>query len=192
MDSLSPVQPPRSHLLLLSTILVIVLLGSLYYYLKVSQSPWLQKISLSSFKKIISNQDSKVIENEMPVGIEPTPTPIPLPTGLQSYEFTHGAQVVGPKVAKIVYDPLTPSAGETQKVTLTAAYSVPITEVVLTIVSDHLITPHVLSLASGTNTNGTWTGSWVIDDTLNTRYAARTTLKSTIDTHDSAMWFRNQ
>lgn len=192
MVSLSPNDTPKSHILILSALLFVTILGSGYFYLNLTSPSSLKQISFTSLRNKMLTTKPTIIEDTSAQIEEPTPSIVPLPTGLQSYEFTHGAQVVGPKVAKIIYDPLTPSAGGTQKVTLTAAYSAPITDVVLTIVSDHLITPHTLSLTSGTTTDGTWTGSWVIDDTLDTRYAARTTLKSTKDTHDSAMWFRNQ
>lgn len=188
----------KFNLYILITALIITLTGSLYYYFLVS-SPEL----FTDFSKSVTNLKAKITtdktdKNEATPSIEvavATPNPSPtytLPLGPQTYEFTHGDNVKGPKPKSLTLSPLSPSKNANQQATIIASDNSPITNVTITIVSDTLVEIHDLDLSSGTNSDGTWTGSWALNDTIDNRYAARITLTSANGKYDSAMWFVNR
>lgn len=123
------------------------------------------------FANTISNKllrnSSSISTSEIPI----TPTIsansskiIPIKQGTETYNISQG-KTDGPKISKATVNPHDPKEGTKQTITVFANHTKPITWVKVTVYSDNKIDVHDLSLSSGTNLNGTWSGSWTISDT---------------------------
>jgi hypothetical protein len=115
---------------------------------------------------------------------------IHLPSGRQEYILSHGKNVTGPKPQTIIIDPLTPVTGETQTVTIVAQYNSPITEATITLFTDSDNHTYPLKLQSGTPTNGSWSGSWDMPESISSRYELKITLVSSTGNWINTMKFR--
>ena len=99
----------------------------------------------------------------------PTPTqkeistPRPIPHGKQTFSTWFGS-------TKGLIDPYDPPVGSSQVVQLQLTDSSGITDVQVIVTTDASCSSFPLSLSSGTNTNGIWTGSWVVDSTYDFVY----------------------
>lgn len=114
-----------------------------------------------------------------------------LPEGSQTYTFSHGSTVKGPKMSTLTIDPLTPEAGTTQTLKLTAAYSSTIKGAKVEVVTDNRRVEHILQRTAGTDTESTWEGNWILEDTYDYKYGFRFILTSDAETYDDYMWLRN-
>lgn len=104
--------------------------------------------------------------------VEPSPTAIPTPTRVPK-AIPHGSggftvsmgDAKGPRIGGGKIDPYDPTPGQQQRFSIDVAYTAPVTSVTVTVNTDSK-TPHTypLALASGTTLNGTWSGSWTIED----------------------------
>lgn len=187
----------KSHILLLSILLILVASSSLYYYLNTTSPELFKDFSsnfsdlqakISSFKKTTDSQDI-ALDN---LSSNSTPqTNYTLPPGEQVYEFSHGENVKGPKPKSLTLTPLSPREDRLQSASISISDSLPIKKITLTVVSDTLVTAHELTLTSGTEKDGIWSGSWSLNDTIDNRYAVRTTIIGDSGKYDSAMWFIN-
>lgn len=142
-----------------------------------------------------NNQQSTAQLAELNETPEPTHTPkptiIPLPEGSQTYNFSVGKDVVGPKISKLTIDPLTPQVANNQVVTLSASHTSRISSVTIEVITDNKSSRHTLTQKSGTDLEGTWEGSWTIDDAYDYNYGLRLILSSNQGTYDNTMWFRS-
>lgn len=184
----------RSLTLPLLIILILISAGGGYYYIK-STYPSLFKYTFETLKTTIIKSPSPVVDTTTN-NPEPTPTPnipkpsVKLPSGPQTYTFSHGELVKGPRISTITFTPLTPDPNSTQSVSLNATYQSDITKVIVEIITDNKSTRHELTRSTGSKNDGTWTGNWTIDDTYENRYGARLVLESSPDTYDNIMWFK--
>lgn len=126
-----------------------------------------------------------------------TPTPTPdlrpikeIPDGRQVYNVSHGNNVVGPKIQKIIIDPQTPAPKEKQTVTIVITNDSPLTEATAYIKTDNREVGHRLALIEGNLNNGTWSASWRITDTYDHTYSIRFDLKSPTGEYNNGMVFR--
>jgi len=94
----------------------------------------------------------------------PEECPVPLASGKQTYYVRTQNQ---PQIMQIDIDPLDAKIGETQTVTakIRDTNGNPITSVTGTAKTDNGSFSFFLSLVEGTDLNGTWQGSWVLEDT---------------------------
>ncbi|MEI8233009.1 MAG: hypothetical protein WCG44_04715 [bacterium] len=183
----------KSHLLPLIVALVVVLCGALFYYLQVSY-PFL----FASFSKRLTQPSEATTISPSPTAPQaptpsiPTPSKIPyiLPTGKQVYRFSHGDQVVGPKIQTLTFDPLDAPSGTKQTITLEIESASPMTDNSIIISTDNRAKTLKLKLTSGDTSTGTYSVSWTVDDTHDKVYAVRYILKSTTDTYDNTMYLR--
>lgn len=114
-----------------------------------------------------------------------------LPPGKQTYTFSHGNAVVGPKPMELTVDPLTPPVDGKQTVTITASHSADITTAAIFVTTDtKKDVKHSLTRIRGTPTAGVWQGAWTLDDTYEKIYTFRLYLTSAQDTYDENVWFR--
>ena len=108
----------------------------------------------------------------------PTPTPTAPPgAGTGTYFFSHNDT---PQFMRADLTPEIPRSGQSQSAVVTARDTTPgtpspITTVTATVMTDSESRQYPLTLTSGTNTNGTWTGSWTITGTINTVFEIRFT-----------------
>lgn len=114
----------------------------------------------------------------------------PIPEGKQVFRFSHGDQVVGPKIKTLEISEMKPEVGKNQKVTLEIKNETPINLVALTLVTDVKETKYVLKKIKGTETDGTWSVEWMIDDTYNYKYQIKFDLESASGNYQDAMVFR--
>ena len=132
--------------------------------------------------------------------VKPTPTPkpraectkvgTPLSKGFQSWKFSYGDGVKGPKIQTASIDTLTPPAGSTQTLTLTIKNGSPVTYATATVYTDNNSKSYDLALNKGTSSDGTWMGIWKIDDTTNCIYHIDFDLRSSTGNWTGALTFR--
>lgn len=127
----------------------------------------------------------------------PTPTPVvrgaPVPFavhGKQVYSVSRGSGSKGPDVAKVTVDPIDPKVGGTQMMSIKVTHTKPVKSVNVTLASDAKKKTTVLTLTSGTNTDGIWEGSWTIDDSIDYIYNATIEAKDGKDTAKIDIMFR--
>lgn len=196
-----PNRPPQSHLLVLLVVLVLVLSSSLYYYLRVT-SPEL----LTGFPDIIGTLKSRLVSlypsspspspqnqagpAQQDNNLAPSKPPYTLPTGSQTYRFSHGKDVTGPKVQVVTFDPLDPEVNSTQTITLEIESPTPLESAQITLTSDNQEKTLDLERTSGDALQGTYQTSWVVDDTFELTYAVHYLLLSENDKFDNTMYIR--
>lgn len=186
--SVEPNTSPKSRVSPLIIILVLVISGSLYYYLKTSYPTLFQSFS----PNITILQESPTPSETTTNSAINTPTPIPytLPSGEQKYSFNHGANVKGPKPTSITIDPLDPKIGDTQTLTLELSSDSPIISTMLSIITDNNQKNLTLQKISGDELNGTYKTSWQVDDPYENKYAFNYLFKSNTGTFDNTMYIR--
>ena len=113
-----------------------------------------------------------------------------LPSGSQTYRFSHGSEVKGPKISTVVIDPLDPQNGATQTITLDLESESPVTKVTIVIVTDKQEKNIDLKLIEGDSKKGKYGAAWQVNDTYDTKYAIRYDLRSETATYDETMFIR--
>lgn len=103
----------------------------------------------------------------------PTPTATYLKPGKESYIYSWGEGTTVPKMNYVDVDPHDPKKGQTQKVNVKFTHTSAISKVSLQLYSDNKSETYPMTMSEGTNVNGTWSGSWNIDDTVLYRYDLR-------------------
>jgi hypothetical protein len=146
---------------------------------------------ISSIQSIFAPKPTTTTaDNNVTASPTPKPTIIPLPEGPQSYRFSYGSEVVGPKISRLTVNPLTPEPGTNQTITIEAGHTTPITEVVVEVITDEETKTHKLSKSDGNELQGSWTGTWNINTPYNYQYGFHLVLKSSDSTYDNTMWLR--
>lgn len=186
-ESLPKVSGSRSLVLPLTLILLGVILGGGYFYLSTVYPAVFATIKELPQRLLSSRTDRNPAKSPSP---PPAGLVVSLPSGPQTYKFSHGKEVLGPKTSELTLDPLTPQNGQTQTLTLQASHTSPITSVSVEVITDNQTTPHALTQSSGDELDGTWSGSWTIDDSYDYTYGLRLMLSSADHNYDNTMWFR--
>lgn len=101
----------------------------------------------------------------------PIPTPKPIPTGKKTFSVMSGKKT-GPQFRTGAIDPYDPKKGSLQTISVSLVSIKPLTTVKLTMQTDTKSKEVVMSLTSGTATEGTWSGTWTVDDTYLYTYNA--------------------
>lgn len=154
--------PVRNLIPLISLCVLIILLGALaIFFEKVTNVSWMQDVAYTLLGKKNPNVLLPPTEPSAP-----TPTSSYLPPGKQTYAIS--SQSKGPKVSSITLEPLDIHKGDNQKISVKTSKSDNITEAIITIFSDKKKT--ILPLTYSENE---WTTSWIVNDTVNTRYIFR-------------------
>jgi hypothetical protein len=179
-----------TNLLLIFLLLIALGLGGYYYHLLHPE------FSISS---VVQSLVSTAPEDNSLTLTAPTtaPTPLPekkppyiLPTGAQTYRFSHGADVTGPKPQLVTIDPLDPQPGSTQTISVVIHSTSAVQSAVVIVGTDHQEKTLNLKLSSGDSLKGTYQGSWPVDDTYSQKYFLHYLLKSKTDTFDNTMYLR--
>jgi hypothetical protein len=154
--------PVRNLIPLISLCVLIILLGALaIFFEKVTNVSWMQDVAYTLLGKKNPNVLLPPTEPSAP-----TPTSSYLPPGKQTYAIS--SQSKGPKVSSITLEPLDIHKGDNQKISVKTSKSDNVTETIITIFSDKKKT--ILPLTYSENE---WTTSWIVNDTVNTRYIFR-------------------
>lgn len=113
-----------------------------------------------------------------------------LPKGSQSWAFSFGDGVTGPKIQTATIDTLTPRAGSTQNLTLTIKNQSPLTTARAFVYTDDRSQQYDLKLTKGSATDGTWSGLWRLDDTTDCTYHIDFDLRSPTGDWTGGLTFR--
>lgn len=116
--------------------------------------------------------------------------PYTLPSGIQTYRFSHGKDVVGPKIQTVVIDPLDPQPGATQTITLEIESESPMKSVVIVAATDNQEQTLNFKLTAGDSLKGTYQASWQLNDTYDAKYAFRYILTAEDSVFDNIMFLR--
>ncbi len=162
--------------------LFILLLGASFWpgkdYLKL-------KAFLAGFKKSAPAEISGGPAPDRSLGV-----PYTLPSGIQTYRFSHGEAVVGPKIRTVVIDPLDPAPGADQTITLELESESPVKSVVIIAATDNRKKTLNLKLISGDSLKGAYQASWQPNDTYDVRYSLRYILTAEDSIFDNTMYLR--
>lgn len=196
--------PVKSNLLFkIEMIIFVVLLGGIVFIswqlLSDETKKYLASVPDTIKSSFTKNKSDTPVDNESAPQESfsvpsPSPSPriiTPLPEGKQSYTLSHGNEVKGPRMSKLVIDPLTPGPGIEQTLLLTASHTSKITGAVVEVVTDSGREKHVLKKLSGSDIEGTWEGRWTLKDSYDYTYGFRFVLSSDTGTYDDYMWLRN-
>jgi hypothetical protein len=115
---------------------------------------------------------------------------LPLPKGFQSWQFSHGDEVKGPKIKTATIDTLTPPMGGSQTLTLTIKSDSPVTNATATVHTDSTSQNYPLELNKGSTTDGTWIGIWRINDSHDCVYHISFVLENQSESWTGALTFR--
>jgi hypothetical protein len=118
------------------------------------------------------------------------PTPKPLPTGKQTYNFSHGDKVVGPKPTQAIIDPIDPISGSQQSLTIILKDQLPLTSAQAIIKTDNQRLTLDLKLVSNSTTGEVWQVTWPVNDSYLNTYEIELSLKDTQNTFIGGLSFR--
>lgn len=94
-----------------------------------------------------------------------TSSPRPIPTGPKGFTVSQSDKNV-PQFGKGTINPYDPAKNANQTVTIGVKFGKPVTSVSAILKTDKKTSkPITFTLVSGTNTDGTWQGSWKMNDT---------------------------
>ena len=116
--------------------------------------------------------------------------PYTLPSGSQTYRFSHGEDVVGPKIKTVIVDPLDPQPDADQTITLEIESVSPVKSAVIIVATDNREKTLNLKLISGDSLEGAYQASWQVNDTYNARYSFRYILTAEDSIFDNIMYLR--
>jgi hypothetical protein len=112
-----------------------------------------------------------------------------LPEGEQSYSITHGEKIEGPKASGITFSPLSFKKGETQKISVTFPTSEIVSSAVIFFNTDSKEKQKVVLKKIDASGSAVWSGSWMPDDTVTTKYSANLYFVGPSGTYNSIMNF---
>jgi hypothetical protein len=159
-------------------VLIAVLLGIVYYLLS--------SMGLLSVQVDMPQSPG----NQQAAGPTPSPTPRPIAQGVQIYNMSHGPLMTGPKISEVKIDPFDPKMGQKQTVTVQIKHGSPITSVKARLDSDNKKTEYVFNKIEGSDTDGTWQGSWDTTDTHDYTYYLYFDLQSATGEFKGGLTFR--
>jgi LysM repeat protein len=123
----------------------------------------------------------------------PPPSPPPpscqdqYPSGAQTYT---GTTKTPPKIYQIVVDPLNVNYLASQTVSVSISDTNPITQVSGQAITDTKTVNFTLNLISGSQTDGVWQGSWVLQDSICQNYQISITAISDSGTSNVVLTFK--
>jgi hypothetical protein len=117
----------------------------------------------------------------------PTPTPRPLPAGKQTYRLSHGKDVIGPKPQTVTIDPLDPTKGAEQTITVIMSPQDPAASIAALLQTDHKNAG--ISFAPSSIPNE-WIGTWAADDSYLYTYYLKFTIHGASGTFEGGLRFR--
>lgn len=153
---------------------VIVLLFALIniFVYRYSQRMARQKLGFGIINKLSKESGLTPTPTSTPTPTpKPTPTPRPIPSGKKTFSVSSGKKT-GPQFRTGFIDPYDPKSGTGQTISISLVGSKPVTTAKLTMQTDTKSKEVVMSLTSGTASEGVWEGTWTVDDTYLYTYNA--------------------
>jgi len=177
---------PTVFLVFLAVLFVTLVLGGTYILLSPDVSP--KSLLEKLLKKEQLHQGIEVDKNIW----EPAKPPIkPLAHGKQTY-LVSGGKKGAPKPTEVVIDPLDPAQGATQSATVKvlAMEAGPVTKVSIQLITDSKNKIYPLQLTSGTDLDGIWGATWVMEDSYNYKYQMAIKAENAQDSWSVTLTFR--
>jgi len=186
---------PRRTLVLLAVLILLTITTLYLYFTKFSTSPLAYELTskqstLVAQVKSLFNPKSASTDADSTPTPNPTGSPKPLPTGKQVYRYSHGKDVVGPKLQVVTVDPFDPQSGDTILVTAEIKHDSPVTTATAILVTDNKTVTKEMKKVSGEDTNGTWEAKLKLDDTYLYTYQLNFELASDTDSYQGGMTYR--
>ncbi|OGD83312.1 hypothetical protein A2572_03575 [Candidatus Collierbacteria bacterium RIFOXYD1_FULL_40_9] len=110
-----------------------------------------------------------------------------LPEGDQTYAVSHGKNTTGPKMSQIIFEPLAFKNNEKQKIKIIFPEKEVVGSVVVFITTDNKENQKV-TFTKDSKTN-TWTGEWVTNDSVKSRYSAKIIAVGSSGEYNNIMYF---
>lgn len=141
----------------------------------------------NNYQKVVSSRGES-LENspESPI---PTPTRNPnykLPAGPQSYNFSHGDQVVGPRVTSVSFSPLAAEKDTKQSLSAVFPSSEKVTSAIFSFSTDTLSDQKV-DLKQKPDNPSIWEATWTMPDTTKNKYHVRLIFSGEKGVYDEVM-----
>jgi hypothetical protein len=111
-------------------------------------------------------------------------------SGEQTFQFSHGPKVTGPKPQQVSLNPIDPQQGQPITITLVLKNDSPITKADTVIHTDNDTQNQAMKLIEGDKTNGTWQLETKIKDTYLHTYKIYFDLQSTTGNYNSGLTLR--
>lgn len=146
--------------LLLLLLLILLSLLSYFYFGKIKFSTnksTSKSISLENQKKE-TDQVINQVKNYQ------------LPSGEQTYNLSHGIDVVGPKATQIIFNPLRAKRGEEQTISVTFPVTEKVTSAELSFNTDSVSNQKVSLQKTPDPKTNTWSATWEFGDNANSKY----------------------
>lgn len=159
---------------------VAVVLAAAFYFVWKSITPSVEEVTTNpDLPKEIGKIEITKSPTPKPKAT-PTPSPIPLkPDNGQkgTYQVGMGAHD-GPTITQVVFDPLDAKKGQTLSFTVKANFTSAISTLTGTLTTDHGSVDVTFSPSSGTATDGVWSGSVSLSDSVDYKYILTLTAKA--------------
>lgn len=134
------------------------LLSSLFFVLLISIGIYKKVTNVNSETAIQKNLDENRKEEEIITDyVEPEPYIKDIGTGIKTATFSHGDDVIGPKLQTVILDPIDPEInGDPQNIIATIKHDSDVTSAKVIVYTDENEISKALELIKGTLTDGTW------------------------------------
>lgn len=152
-------------------------------------------ILLSVIGFILTQQISRRLSQTIAPSPSLSPSPSPcvasrIPVGKQVYRYSHGKDVVGPKLQVVTLDPNDPQEDQRISITAEIKHDSPVTNATLYLVTDNKTVEEKMKLISGEPNNGIWATEIEINDTYLCTYELNFDLQSETGNYLGGMVFR--
>lgn len=142
----------------LFVVMLVLVFGGLYFYAQSTEAPNVPDIPDISDNPNVPNIPGTPIKT-------PEQTYVPAPSDRGQSFTVSSSDKSGPRLVSFFIDPFDPEVGQEQLGSVYVKDSEPVTSVVMTIITDNKSVAYELQLVNGTELDGHWQGSWVVDDT---------------------------
>jgi len=175
-NNLPTKRPPLIFWIFIIVLIIAVTLGGVYFYL------------LRTGKLANLFPKPTPIQN---IWSPYKPSPRPLASGKQTY-LVSGSKTGAPKATEVVIDPLDPAQNASQSATVKVISldGTPVSEVEVNMITDNKEKTYPLKLISGTNLDGSWQGTWTLEDSYDYRYQAAIKAKNATSEWTVTLSFR--
>lgn len=153
--------------LLIPIVILLLIVGALAAgYFTQGQKLFRFDLSKTQERLFQKTTPSPTLTSSPSATIKPSPRPSPRPIPHGKIGFTvGGGPSSGPVFGRGYLDPYDPQNGQKQLLGINISDTAPITSASITMFTDNKERAVSLNRVSGTDINGTWEGSWNVDDT---------------------------
>ena len=111
-------------------------------------------------------------------------------TGNQVATFSHGKDVVGPKISTVEINPIDPKQGSVQNLFVSITHETPVLQARANVHTDNGMQVVELELMEGTATDGVWSAEVLYEDSYDKYYMIDFVLEAEDSTYQGGLRFR--